>query len=49
MLLLSPDTAYYKGKVRDVYTKGDFIFIIVYFLPYRFHTIRAFINKLFFD
>lgn len=29
MLRLSPDTAYYKGKVRDVYTKGDFIFIIV--------------------
>jgi phosphoribosylaminoimidazole-succinocarboxamide synthase len=29
MLLLSPDTAYYKGKVRDVYTKGDFIFIVV--------------------
>jgi phosphoribosylaminoimidazole-succinocarboxamide synthase len=29
MLLLSPDTAYYKGKVRDVYTKGDFIFILV--------------------
>jgi phosphoribosylaminoimidazole-succinocarboxamide synthase len=29
MLRLSPDTAYYKGKVRDIYTKGDFIFIVV--------------------
>lgn len=29
MLRLSPDTSYYKGKVRDVYTKGDYIFIVV--------------------
>jgi phosphoribosylaminoimidazole-succinocarboxamide synthase len=29
MLQLSLDTSYYKGKVRDVYTKGDYIFIVV--------------------
>jgi phosphoribosylaminoimidazole-succinocarboxamide synthase len=29
MLHILPDTIYYKGKVRDVYSKGDFIFIVV--------------------
>ena len=29
MLQLSPDTAYYRGKVRDVYSQGDYIFIVV--------------------
>jgi phosphoribosylaminoimidazole-succinocarboxamide synthase len=29
MIQAQPNTAYYKGKVRDVYTKGDYIFIIV--------------------
>lgn len=29
MIQTQPNTAYYKGKVRDVYTKGDYIFIIV--------------------
>lgn len=29
MIQTLPNTAYYKGKVRDVYTKGDYIFIIV--------------------
>jgi phosphoribosylaminoimidazole-succinocarboxamide synthase len=29
MLQISSDTQHYSGKVRDVYTKGDFIFIIV--------------------
>jgi phosphoribosylaminoimidazole-succinocarboxamide synthase len=29
MLQILPDTIYYKGKVRDVYSKGDFIFIVV--------------------
>ena len=29
MLQTQPNTAYYRGKVRDVYTKDEFIFIVV--------------------
>jgi phosphoribosylaminoimidazole-succinocarboxamide synthase len=29
MLITSPDTQHYSGKVRDVYTRGEYIFIIV--------------------
>ena len=29
MLQTQPNTAYYRGKVRDVYTKNEFIFIVV--------------------
>lgn len=29
MLHTQPETIYYQGKVRDVYTKGEFIFIVV--------------------
>jgi len=29
MLAISQDTNYYKGKVRDVYNRGEYIFIIV--------------------